>query len=206
MSCANFAPVDIQRPGPERFVVGGDRAPERLAGHDDGLPARLQRGAAPRAIVGLGETLAVKPAQRVPNLPARIFNGDGEPVKCTRPAEREQVRAGLGDAQRLRPERDAGYGMVPARAEERKAVGRIGDNRVHTPIGHGTQQVQAVTLPNLPVKHPPPPLWSQLGATACRVVCRRRSADAHRRSSATAARPLACAPSPTYPPHTGGRW
>jgi len=50
------------------------------------------------------ETLSCNPLHPVAYLPARVLDRTRQPVNRPRPAERQQERAGLRDAQAFRPE------------------------------------------------------------------------------------------------------
>lgn len=60
--------------------------------------------------------------------------------------EREQVAAGLEDAQALLRPRQAGGQLVPLAAHEAEAVGRICHDGIHGRIRQGLQHVEAVPV------------------------------------------------------------
>ena len=82
-------------------------------------------------IVRLRKPAAVDPHHAVPNLPACVLDGTREPVVRARAAEREQVRAGFGDSERLGPELFAGHAVIPTLAHERQPVGRIAHDAIN---------------------------------------------------------------------------
>ena len=103
----------VAKPGAHLLAFGGTRTYHRLASaiedagweirdclvwaYASGFPKSLDVS---KAIdKALREPRGIGPHQAVADLPARVLDGAGEAVIGARPAERQQVRAGLGDAE-----------------------------------------------------------------------------------------------------------
>jgi hypothetical protein len=80
----------------------------------------------------------------VPHLKARVLDGAREAVPGAGAAEREEVAAGLEDAEALGCEVDTGRQVVPLASHEAEPVGRVRDHRVHARVGQRAHHLDAV--------------------------------------------------------------
>ena len=155
---ASLKPRPIRCATAKSFVTLTNRQATRFASHTQCLTnLRGKMRIAPTLVDRLvhrqrfREARAVEPRQAVPHFPPRVLNRDGKPMVGARPAERDQVSAGLGNPQGFRPELDAGDAVVPFFTHKRQAVGRVADDRVHAVVGQGPHDVAAVAMLHLPV-------------------------------------------------------
>ena len=89
----------------------------------------------------------------IPNLPTRVLDSHRQPMNHPSTAEREQHRARLGNTQRLSPELNARYAVIPILAHERESIGRVGNDRVNGVFIHRTHRVAAVAVDHFPLRH-----------------------------------------------------
>ena len=151
-------PTPIHIDGPRAMLqeVGGHRALQGLAGHEDRLPSGLERGAPSLPCGGLSRTLsrcpidrlgcvkrlgearAIDPTAAIADLPPRILNGNGHAVEGAGASKGQEVGSGLGHPQGLRPKGHTGHAPIPLLAHEAAPAGGIlqgGGGAAGQPVG-----------------------------------------------------------------------
>ena len=116
----------------------------RMIGSHAGLRAVPQPSWSPLRLCDLGNPASVYPPQAVPYLPPRVLYGTGQAVEGASPAERQQVRPRLGDAEGF-----DGPGFVElliSRHSRRRPLGLFGNSI----LGHGHRQVANQRTPASP--------------------------------------------------------